>query len=425
MKKIKQLLVLLIILISFPINAFAQNEEEYEDIDYIWLDEEIKNSKNLQEPNLNAKCAVVFDRSSKTIILGKNEEHKVPMASTTKIMTAIILLENVKNLEEEVEVSKQAASIGGSRVGLKTGDKISYNDLLYGLMLCSGNDAATQIAISIGGSIEGFANIMNKKAKEMGLKNTSFVTPHGLDNKNHYTTALELAIMADYALNIEEFAKVVATQNYTVLINGYPKTIKNTNELLGNLEGVNGVKTGFTNGAGRCLVTSVIRNSFNIITVVLGADTKKQRTSDSIKLIEYTYKNYELINLEQIIEEEFKNWRQINEKRIKVYKGQENNLKIKLGKIEYKNYPVLKTEKQNITIDINSRFNIEAPIEQNKKIGEIKITLNTREIMKVDILNGKKIERKTIFYHFWDVLKILFGTCQKSTLLYKKCRVGV
>ena len=124
---------------------------------------------------------------------------------------------------------------------------------------------------------------MNQKAIDLGLKNTHFITPHGLDEEGHYTTAYELALIADYALSIDKISEVVKTKTYTVTINGGSKTINNTNELLGYLNGVNGVKTGFTNGAGRCLVTSVERNEFNIITVVLGADTKKIRTQDSRK----------------------------------------------------------------------------------------------------------------------------------------------
>ena len=407
MSKIKKVIIILLILVSIPVKLFAQDlEDEYEDLNYVWLEEEIKTAKEEAEPKINSKYAVVFDRTSKTVIFGKNEEQEVPMASTTKIMTAIVLLENVTNLDEKIEVSKQAASVGGSRLGLKTGDLITYNDLLYGLMLRSGNDAATQIAISVGGSVNEFANMMNKKAKDMGLEHSHFVTPHGLDNKEHYTTAIELAKMADYALNIEKFAQIVSTKNYIVTINGYPKTIRNTNELLGYLEGVNGVKTGFTNGAGRCLVTSVLRNNFNIITVVLGADTKKIRTSDSIKLIEYTYKNYDLVNLSEIVEKGFKEWQQINQKRINVYKGENKKVEVRLGKIKYNQYPVLKTEKQNIYVDISSILKIEAPVEKNLKIGEAKVALNATEIMNVDIFTCKKIERKTVFFYLKELIQL-------------------
>ena len=159
--------------------------------------------------------------------------------------------------------------------------------------------------------MEGFAVMMNKKAQELGLKNTSFVTPHGLDEDGHHTTAYELAVLTDYALNNPKFAKVVNTKNYTVTINGTPKDLSNTNELLGYLQGVNGVKTGFTNNALRCLVSSTVRNNFNIITVVLGADTKKIRTMDSIKLIEYTYQNYEQVDLTKPLNEEYEKWKEL------------------------------------------------------------------------------------------------------------------
>ena len=212
---------------------------------------ETSTSNTVEEPALNSRIAVAYDRKSGNVIWGKNENKRSAMASTTKIMTSILLIENA-DLNQTIEVSAKAGGTGGSRLGLKKNDKITMRDLLYGLMLKSGNDAAVAIAENVGGSVEGFAEMMNNKAKELNLENTHFVTPHGLDNPEHYTTAVELAKLADYALKNETFAKVVNTKTYTVTINGYPKTISNTNELLGNIEGVNGVKTGFTNNAGRC-----------------------------------------------------------------------------------------------------------------------------------------------------------------------------
>lgn len=232
MKKAKKILLIITIIscVSFP--TFAVNQDDYEDLDYVWLEEEISKAKEIENISINSRYAVVYDRTSKSVIWGKNENKEVPMASTTKIMTAIVMLENVENMENKVIVEKKAAGVGGSRLGLKTGDEITFEDLLYGLLLCSGNDAATQIAISVGGSVEGFAKMMNNKAEELGLEHSHFVTPHGLDSTSHYTTAYELAIITDYAMELEEFAKIVDTKNYTVTINGYPKNICNTNELL-------------------------------------------------------------------------------------------------------------------------------------------------------------------------------------------------
>ena len=191
MVKKKIIALILIILLLVPGLNFAADEEE---IDYIWLQEEITSAKEAGEPVVYSKAAVVYDRGSKTILYGKNENEKLAMASTTKIMTAILLVEN-RDLNVEVEVVKEAAQVGGSSLELKTGDKLTYEALLYGLMLCSGNDAAAQIAISIAGSIEEFADLMNSKAELLGLENTHFITPHGLDEDGHYTTAYELAVL--------------------------------------------------------------------------------------------------------------------------------------------------------------------------------------------------------------------------------------
>lgn len=416
MKKIKKILstIILITILMLQINIYAFEIEE--ETDYIWLQDEIINTSAnpVNEPNLNSRCAIVFDRNSKTAIYGKNENKRVPMASTTKIMTAIVLLENLgasKNLtlDTQVEVCKEAGAIGGSRLGLKTGNKVTVNDLLYGLMLCSGNDAAIQIAVSVAGSVENFANLMNQKAKDLGLENTHFVTPHGLDKPEHYTTAYELALMADYALNIEKFSQVVNTKTYTVTINGYSKTINNTNELLGYLNGVNGVKTGFTNGAGRCLVTSADRNGFNIITVVLGADTKKFRTKDSISLIEYTYSNYELVDLGKIIDEKFNEWCKINEKNIYVYKGKSSNVKIKLKDNNDIIYPIKKDEVKDINVSIeNKQINFEAPLSINTKVGSLVVYVGERKLIDKEILTNSYIERKNIKDYLFDCLREIF-----------------
>ena len=273
-------------------------------------------SRTSDELTLNSRIAVAFDRNSNKVIWGKDENKRTAMASTTKIMTSIIVAEN-SNLDDIVTISAKAAGTGGSRLGLKKDDKISMRDLLYGLMLRSGNDAAVAIAEHIGGDIPSFAELMNKKAKELNLKDTHFVTPHGLDDPEHYTTAYELAKITDYALENKTIAKVVSTKFYTININGYPKDLSNTNELLGVLNGVVGIKTGFTNNAGRCLVTETKRDNMDIITVVLGADTKKDRTKDSVKLIEYAFANYEIVNIEEKINTEFENWKNINTQRIK------------------------------------------------------------------------------------------------------------
>ena len=411
--KIKKIIIkvniffFIIFFLSYSTIYYANlNDNETADINEI-TNETTEVSKAISdEPELNARIGLILDRNSKTILYEKNGLKQVPMASTTKIMTAIVVLEN-GDLNDIVTIDKKAAGTGGSRLGLKANDKITVHDLLYGLLLCSGNDAAVALAVHIGGSVEGFAEMMNKKAKELGCQNSHFITPHGLDQDGHYTTAYELACMADYALKIPKFKEIVSTKIYTVTINARGKTITNTNELLGSLDGVYGVKTGFTNGANRCLVTACKRGNLDIITVVLGADTKKIRTSDSIKLIEYAYKNYQIINLEEVINKQFENWKQLNEGRIYINKGKTNQMHIELEEIQNKTMAVKNTEVDNITIEVNCLYYFEAPLEANTTVGNVKVKLNNETIATLKIQNTDKIDKKGIKDYFMDFLTLL------------------
>ena len=393
----------------FIINTISYaniDDNEIIDVDKIKKETIETVAKSVDEPKLNARVGLIFDRNSKTILYEKNGLKQVLMASTTKIMTAIVVLEN-SNLNDIVTISKKAAGTGGSRLGLKENDRITVHDLLYGLMLKSGNDAAVALAEHVGEGIEGFANLMNKKASEMGLINSHFVTPHGLDQENHYTTAYELACMADYALNIPKFKEIVNSKSYNITINARSSLIGNTNELLGSLNGVYGVKTGFTNGAGRCLVTACKRDNLDIITVVLGADTKKIRTLDSIKLIEYAYKNYEVIDIEKIIKEQFENWKYLNEKRIYINKAKQKNIDLEIENIDYSKIAIKKTDNDNVKIEVNSLYYLDAPVEKGEIIGNAKVQIAGKTIANLSIKNKQIIEKKNIFDYFIDFLSLV------------------
>ena len=359
--------------------------------------ENVEINKQVQEPKqLNSRRYAIFDRASGTCIYGKNENKQTAMASTTKIMTAIIVLENCKNLDEVVTISAKAAGTGGSRLGLKKDDQVTVNDLLFGLLMRSGNDAAVALANYTAGSVENFANMMNKKAQELGLVNTHFVTPHGLDNPNHYTTAYELAKLADYALKNSVFSTIVKTKYVTIKINNQPKELKNTNELLlADVEGVYGVKTGFTGNAGRCLVTSVKRNNMDLIIVVLGADTRKDRAKDTLKLIDYAFKEFKMKSIEETAQEEYELWKNANESRITINKGT-SKLKTKLGKIKIKQ---IATNKE-LSAEVHNINYLEAPVEAGSKIGEIIIKNGDNIIEKVDIEAKNKIQKNNVKNYF-------------------------
>lgn len=364
-----------------------------------------KNEKSKEELQLNSRIALIYDRSSGRIIFEKNGNKQTPMASTTKIMTAIVVLENT-NLKNIVTVDSKSASIGGSRLGLKRNDKVTVNDLLYGLMLRSGNDAASALAIYIGGSIQNFAEMMNNKAKELGLKNTHFVVPHGLDNKDHYTTAYELAKITDYALKNETFKKIVSTSSTSININGVPSQITNTNKLLNNVSGVYGVKTGFTNGAGRCLVTACKKNKMDIITVIIGADTSKIRTEDTKKLINYVEDEFELIDIKQIIEEEFEKWKKINACRIHVEKGVQNSAELLLQQLNFEKMIVKKENVNNIDITTNILYYLKSPIKEKQVIGTLNVLINNQNIANLEIYNKYEIRKKGIKDYLFDFMII-------------------
>ena len=325
------------------------------------------------------------------------------MASTTKILTAIVVIENTPDLSAIVTVSSKSAHTGGSRLGLTTNDEVSVIDLLYGLLMVSGNDAAVALAEFVGGDINNFAELMNKKASELGLTSSHFVTPHGLDQDEHYTTAFELAKIADYALKNKTFSKIVNTSNYTIKINNNQKNLHNTNELLGNMEGVYGVKTGFTNGANRCLVTSCKRGELDIICVVLGCDTKKDRTKDSVKLINYALANFSVVNINNVIESEFKNWLENEAKSITVNKSDSSDLCFYLNnnQIKFEKIAVNNSEIENIYVDINSCNNFQAPLRENSVIGNLDIYINGVKYFSVDILNKNLIKRKNILDYLY------------------------
>ena len=388
--------ILLLYIFIFPSNSFADDFIE-ETSSPLSTTISVSNSKDT--PSLNARYAVIYDRASKTVLYGKSENEKCKMASTTKILTAIVVLENVSDLSANATISSKSAHTGGSRLGLSTGDIITIHDLLYGLLMVSGNDAAVAVAEFTSGSVEDFSKLMNKKASNLGLTSSHFVTPHGLDQDEHYTTAYELAKIADYALCNETFSKIVNTLNYTVSIDGNPKNLHNTNELLGSLDGVYGIKTGFTNGANRCLVTSCKRGNLDIISVVLGCDTKKDRTLDSIKLINYAFNNFTLVNVDEIIRKDFNDWVNQNSRNINIEKGiyQDLNFSLDESQIKFKNIAVNNDFVDSVNTNIEFSNSFDAPLLENSVVGNLTINVNGLDYFSVDILNKTLIKKKNIF----------------------------
>lgn len=220
---------------------------------------------------VSAKAAVVINGDTGEILYQINADTRMPMASTTKIMTALLLCELAGDFEKQITVTSEMVAVEGSSMGLLAGDKVTYHDLLYGMMLASGNDAANTAAIALGGSVENFVKLMNERAASLGLTDTNFVTPSGLDAQDHYTTAYELAVIARAALHNEHFAAAAASKSATLCYGNppYKRTLTNHNRLLKLYDDVIGVKTGFTKKSGRCLVSAAKKDGKFVIAVTL------------------------------------------------------------------------------------------------------------------------------------------------------------
>lgn len=347
-----------------------------------------ENELNIYSPN-----ALLYDVTYDKILYEKNINERIPNASTTKILTAIVAYEN-SNMEDIVEVSTKAASIGGSKINLRKGDKVKMDSLMKGLLMSSGNDAAIAIAEYVGGSVEGFCSLMNKKATELGATNTNFTTPHGLDNEYHYTTLSDLLIFSKYFIQIPYLMEIANTEQTIIKINNYEKELRSTNEMLFLYDGVNGIKTGYTSKAGRCLITSIESGDRTLITMVLGCETKKQRTDETIKLISYGYNNFEVVDIFEKMQRVFD---------MRVRKGVKDKYKLEING----NRKVLlaKNEKNNIRYEYKISEILTAPIEKGSIVGKILVLINSNIISELEIKMPNTIERKDILRYFLEIFQ--------------------
>ncbi len=321
-------------------------------------------------PYQDAEAFVVINASTLSVLEGKDIHKRLPMASTTKIMTAIVMCELVEDMSKTIVTTKEMVTVEGSSMGLLPGDTVSYHDLLYGLLLASGNDAANTIAISLCGSLDAFVEKMNIKATELMLEDTSFETPSGLDGENHYTSAYDLACIAAYALKIPEIAQAVATQRATLFYGNppYRRSLTNHNKLIGSYDGAIGVKTGFTVKSGRCLVSAVKRGACCVITVTLNAAND--------------YENHKFL-----IENNIKKLKETNlvppEKLSSVLAdGREISLSAEPASIG-----LLPEEKDNISYKIYLPPFLYTPVCQGEKVGWVEYYYDSRMIARSDIVS--------------------------------------
>ena len=350
--------------------------------------------------DISAQSAVVIDLNNGRVFYEKNADAVLPMASTTKIMTALVVLESGLDIDEYFTVDSNAIMVEGSSMGLQKGDRVTLRTLCYGMLLSSGNDAANAAAVRVGGSIEGFCQLMNERASEMGLVNTSFQTPSGLDDEEHHTTAKELSTIAYYAMQNEDFRNICKCITASVEFGNpsYKRTLYNHNRLLRTYEGTIGVKTGFTKKSGRCLVSAAERNGVGLICVTLNAPND---WNDHTKLYNEAFDTLARLELDD---------------------GANYVVKVTGGTTSSVN--LVPSTSAVVTLAAGELSRVEknvviapfayAPVNCGDVMGEVIYTLDSVELARVDLVAQTDVKRltteKTGFQKFWDSL---FGWIKK------------
>lgn len=343
----------------------------------------------------NAKSAILIEESTGKILYEKNSDEKRAPASMTKVMSMLLIMEALDNkqisLNDEVTISQNAADMGGSQLFLQPNQTAKVEDLLKGIAVASGNDAVVAMAEKIAGSEEKFVDLMNKKAKELGLKNTQFKNPHGLDAEGHYTSAHDMAIMAKELIkhkNILNYTSIY--EEYLTKSDGTKLWMVNTNKLVKFYKGVDGLKTGFTQTAGYCLTATAMKNNTRLISVVMGEDTSANRSTDTVNLLNYGFNSYKV---NTIIKKEK------NIAKVKVNKGKEDKVYIRTK--ENVNELLNVNEKAKKYTLVPEVKNITAPVKVGEKVGILKIKYQNKVVKEVDLTVSKNIKKANL----WDLFK--------------------
>lgn len=348
-----------------------------------------------KDENLShAKSMVVIEKTSNRILYSHNETEKLPMASLTKIITAIYVIEHTEDLDKVFEIPKEAVGIEGTSIGLKQGEHLTVRELLYGLMLRSGNDAATALAIITSGNVENFVKDVNLYLSELGFKNTQIRNPHGLHHDEHYTTAYDLARITARALENNVFGEIVSTQKKEISNELKTKTSRNLvnkNKLLKNYEYADGVKTGYTRKAGRCFVGSATKDDMQVICVLLNCGPMFE---DCQLLLEKAFIEYEMFKL--VSEED-------NLGKIIVKDSKEKSMDLYASSDFY--YPLKREELKEIKLKVNHSKTLSAPIKEGEPVGDIEISFKNQLIFSDKIYSIKYIKPNTFSSEFQRVIQ--------------------
>ena len=363
---------------------------------------------SIKEPNVEAQGAVLIDELTGRILWEKNAHTQMSMASTTKIMTAIIALER-GNMDDTVTVSKKSQASPKVKMNLTNGEQIKLEYLMYALMLQSYNDAAVAIAEHVGGSIEEFCNIMTEKAKEIGAYNTSFKTPSGLDADGHYSTPYDMAIIARYALQNKDFIKITNRRDISVSSNKRSYSLVNKNRLLNQMHGAKGVKTGFTGKAGHCFVGAVERDEISLISVVLGSGWGNNRNQKWIHTKEILDYGFLAFSYKNIVDE--------NDNAKSVLVGRSREKEVDIAFRNGLNLPLSEEEYNNIHIEIVSPNLVNAPIIKGQEIGLAKVYINNKLENEIALISVKDVARHDLKTSIEKVLNAWFNLAGKGDII--------
>ena len=351
--------------------------------------------------NISAKSAILMCADSSSVIWAKDEHHKLPIASTTKIMTSLLTIEQMEACgNSEIEITDEMVRVEGTSMGLMPKDVVTLESLVKGMLLCSGNDAANAASIAVSGEKEKFIDLMNDKAKQIGMLNTKFVTPSGLDQGDHHSTAYDMALLGAYAMENERFANIASKKSMKVEFILPNKTVnfKNHNKLLRLYEGCIGIKTGFTKAAGRCLVSCAQKNGVRLIAVTLNAPSD---WDDHIKLYDYGFEN--------TVSKTFDD--QNIKLSVKVDNSETDMLELNSPTWFSKTFK--KGDENKVMREVKLPEICQAPIQKGQIIGKINYHINGKIIGSNDLTASKDIEAKSKpINSFWfkisDFFKNLF-----------------
>ncbi|MDR2899107.1 MAG: D-alanyl-D-alanine carboxypeptidase [Clostridiales bacterium] len=342
-------------------------------------------ASEIESPNVAASGAVLMDFETGRVLWEKDMNKPLAMASTTKIMTAIIALEN-GNMSDIVTVSKRASRAPEVKMRLSEGEKIKLDDLMYALMLQSYNDAAVAIAEHVGGSVEEFCNLMTQKAKDLGAENTVFRTPNGLDLDDHHSTAYDMALITRYALSNPRFMEIINTPNKTAVSDRGQYNLRNLNRLLNEYEGANGVKTGFTGMAGQCFVGSAKRGDMQLISVVLasgwGSVGKEQKWIDTKRMLDYGFDNYKYMQVVKSGDFYAK---------VDVNRSREETVGV-ICETGFK-LPVNENERKMLYIKSDYEKTVNAPVKKGDSLGKLTVYIGDDKLTDINLIADKSIER--------------------------------